>query len=402
MAKLWQTSGNLAKDVEQFTVGEDYLLDQKLVPYDCKASIAHAKMLVTIGILTPVELASIEKSLNEIINLERKGKFIIKQEDEDCHTAIENYLTKYLGELGKKIHTARSRNDQVLGALRLYEREQLFATLHSIISLIKGLKKAASHSAMMPGYTHMRKAMPSSVKIWATAFVEAMEDNIHILEFSKKLINKNPLGTGAGYGLPLEVDKETTRAELAFAQNFTSPLSAQNSRLKYEAAIVNGLSLIMGDLNKLASDLLLFTMPEFGFFSLPDDLTTGSSIMPQKKNPDVLELIRGNYSVVAGYESQIKTLMANLPSGYHRDFQLSKGPVMKSFAITQGCLHMMAFVVNNLIVNKKNLAKSCTPELFATEKAYQLVKKGIPFREAYRQVKENKGGVPRCNEELRK
>ncbi len=388
MAKLWQTSGNLAKDVEQFTVGEDYLLDQKLVPYDCKASIAHAKMLVTIGILTPVELASIEKSLNEIINLERKGKFIIKQEDEDCHTAIENYLTKYLGELGKKIHTARSRNDQVLGALRLYEREQLFATLHSIISLIKGLKKAASHSAMMPGYTHMRKAMPSSVKIWATAFVEAMEDNIHILEFSKKLINKNPLGTGAGYGLPLEVDKETTRAELAFAQNFTSPLSAQNSRLKYEAAIVNGLSLIMGDLNKLASDLLLFTMPEFGFFSLPDDLTTGSSIMPQKKNPDVLELIRGNYSVVAGYESQIKTLMANLPSGYHRDFQLSKGPVMKSFAITQGCLHMMAFVVNNLIVNKKNLAKSCTPELFATEKAYQLVKKGIPFREAYRQVKE--------------
>lgn len=389
MAKLWQTSGNLAKDIEEFTVGEDYLLDQNLVKFDCKASIAHAKMLLKMGILSSEEFGSLAKALSEIIALEGRGKFTVKQEDEDCHTAIENHLTKYLGDLGKKIHTARSRNDQVLAALRLFEREQIFATLQSILALIKGLKKTASVSSIMPGYTHMRKAMPSSVKLWATAFIEAMEDNVQFLEFSKKIINKNPLGTGAGYGLPLEVDKETTRAELAFGENFMSPISAQNSRLKYESIILHGLSLIMGDLNKLASDLLLFTMPEFGFFSLPDELATGSSIMPQKKNPDVLELIRGKYSVVAGFETQVKILMANLPSGYHRDFQLSKGPVMKSFAATQECLKMMIRVINALIINKKNLEKSCTSELFATQKAYALVKKGMPFREAYRKIKEN-------------
>ncbi|MBI2576667.1 argininosuccinate lyase [Candidatus Woesearchaeota archaeon] len=389
MAKLWQTSGNLAKDIEEFTVGEDYLLDQKLVKFDCKASIAHAKMLLKMGILSSEEFGSLAKALSEIIALEGRGKFTVKQEDEDCHTAIENHLTKYLGDLGKKIHTARSRNDQVLAALRLFEREQIFATLQSILALIKGLKKTASVSSIMPGYTHMRKAMPSSVKLWATAFIEAMEDDVQIMEFSKKIINKNPLGTGAGYGLPLEVDKETTRAELAFGENFMSPISAQNSRLKYESIILHGLSLIMGDLNKLASDLLLFTMPEFGFFSLPDELATGSSIMPQKKNPDVLELIRGKYSVVAGFETQVKILMANLPSGYHRDFQLSKGPVMKSFAATQECLKMMIRVINALIINKKNLEKSCTSELFATQKAYALVKKGMPFREAYRKIKEN-------------
>lgn len=387
MAKLWQDK-KLNKKVEKFTVGNDYLLDKKLLLYDCKASIAHAKMLKKIGILEGDELLKLEKELNNIIDMDKKGNFEIKLEDEDCHTAIENYLTKKLGDLGKKIHTARSRNDQVAAAMKLYEKDEIGNVISLAGKLVNSLKKLAGNNAVMPGYTHMQKAMPSSVKLWAESFVESLEDDLKLLNCALGIIDKNPLGTGAGYGVPLKVDKDITKNELGFKENYKNSIYVQNSRGKHEAVILNALVNVMFTLNKLASDIILFSMPEFGYFSLPSEFTTGSSIMPQKKNPDVLELVRAKYSIVLGYEFQLKSLIGNLISGYNRDLQLTKEPLMKGIEETKDCLEIMSLVVSGLKVNKDNCKKAMSSELYATEKVYSLVKKGKSFREAYKEVKE--------------
>jgi len=386
MTKLWQDK-SLNKKIEKFTVGNDYLLDQKLLKYDCIASIAHSKMLKKIGILTEEEQKKLELGLKSIITLDESSKFPINLEDEDCHTAIENYLTEILGELGKKIHTCRSRNDQVVAALKLYEKENVIETIDLAKKLITALKKVAKNDIIMPGYTHMQKAMPSSVKLWAESFIESLEDDLNLLENALGIIDKNPLGTGAGYGLPIEVDKNITKSELGFKKNYSTPLYVQNSRGKHEAIILNALSNVMFTLNKIASDLILFSMPEFGFFEIPNEFTTGSSIMPQKKNPDVLELVRAKYSIVLGYEFQIKNLIGNLISGYNRDLQLTKEPIIKGIETTKDCLDIMVLVINKLNINKENCEKAMTKELYATEKAYDLVKKGKSFREAYKEVK---------------
>ncbi len=386
MAKLWQDK-NLNKKIEQFTVGNDYLLDKKLLKYDCIASIAHSKMLKKIGILKQEEQAKLEKELNNIIELDKKGKFEIKMEDEDCHTAIENHLTKNLKELGKKIHTARSRNDQVVAAMKLYEKNELSNIDKLVVKLIGSLKNLAKKNIAMPGYTHMQKAMPSSLKLWAESFIESLEDDLKLLGNALEIIDKNPLGTGAGYGIPMNVDKEITKSELGFKENFSNSIYVQNSRGKHEAIILNALANIMVTLNKLASDIILFSMPEFHYFSLPDEFTTGSSIMPQKKNPDVLELVRAKYSIVLGYEFQLKSLISSLPSGYNRDLQLTKEPVMKGIEVTKDCLEIMNLVISKLKINKENCKKAMTKELYATEKTYSLVKKGKSFREAYKEVK---------------
>jgi len=385
MTKLWQGKSN--KKIEKFTVGDDYLLDKKLLKYDCKASIAHAKMLKKIGILTDEELVKLEKELNNIIELGKKGKFDIKMEDEDCHTAIENYLTKKLKELGKKIHTAKSRNDQVVAAMKLYEKDEIAKVKKLVNSLISSLNKLSKKNIAMPGYTHMQKAMPSSVKLWASGFVESLEDDLKLLDNALDIIDKNPLGTGAGYGVPLKVDKEITKNELEFKENYKTSLYVQNSRGKHEAIILNALVNVIGTLNKLASDIILFSMSEFGYFSLPKEFTTGSSIMPHKKNPDVLELVRAKYSIVLGYGIQVKGLISNLPSGYNRDLQLTKKPLMDGIEITKDCLEVMELVVSGLKVNKENCKKAMTKELYATDKVYELVKKGKSFREAYKEVK---------------
>ncbi len=390
--KLWNKGTSLNKQIEAFTVGNDFLLDQALVPYDCKASIAHAEMLKGIGIITAEELGSLKQGLHEIEALSDEGTFVIQQEDEDCHTAIEHYLTEKCGEAGKKIHTARSRNDQVAAALRLYYKEELKNVKDATSGFVVALeqKKKAYGNIPMPGYTHMQKAMPSSVGLWLGAFASNMADNLKMLESVHELIDQNPLGSGAGFGIPaIAVDKELTKKLLGFAKVQENPLAVQNSRGKYEAAILSVLSLIMADLNKLATDLLLFTTSEFGFFSLPDGFTTGSSIMPQKKNYDALELVRGKYHIVLGYEFQVKSLIANLPSGYNRDFQLTKEPVMKGFEMVKDCLSVMTLTVENLIINQEQLNKAMTPELYATEKANALVKQGVPFREAYKEVAHN-------------
>jgi argininosuccinate lyase len=239
----------------------------------------------------------------------------------------------------------------------------------------------------MPGYTHMQKAMPSSTKLWAEGFIETLEDDIVLLSGALSIIDKNPLGSAAGYGVPLDIDKNITKKELGFKANYSSVTSVQISRGKHEAIILNALVNVMYTLNKIASDMILFSMPEFGYFSLPAEFTTGSSIMPQKKNPDVLELVRGKYSIVLGYEFQLKSLIANLISGYNRDLQLTKEPLMKGFDTVKECVEIMTLVVNGLKINTKKCTKAMTSELYATEEVYKLVKKGKSFREAYKEIK---------------
>jgi argininosuccinate lyase len=375
-------------DVEKFTVGNDFLLDQKLVKYDCIASIAHAKMLEKMKIISGEECKKLVATLDEIIALDASGKFVIEREDEDCHTAIENYLVKKLGETGKKIHTARSRNDQVLTALRLYCKHELGEIAKSAKGFISSLEsfKKEHGQVKMPGYTHMRKAMPSSVGMWAGSFIDSMKDNIALLEQSAILMDQSPLGTGAGYDLPIEVDREMTAALLGFKKVQENPIYVQNSRGKFEATMLHALTQVMLDLNKMASDIILFSMPEFGYFVIPDELCTGSSIMPQKKNPDVLELVRAKYHVVVACEFELKSIPANLISGYNRDMQLTKESLFKGIEITKEALEIMKMLVMKLKVDEANCRKSMTNELYAAEKAHELVKKGMAFRDAYKKV----------------
>ncbi len=387
MAKLWNGK-KLNKEIENFTVGNDYILDQRLVRYDCLASIAHARMLGKIGILNPEEVKKLVKGLNEIISLDKAGKFKIKKENEDCHTAIENYLTRKLGDLGKKVHTGRSRNDQALVALRLYFKNEL----KEVKNLVKGLVGAVKRFSRkygrieIPGYTHSRKATPSTIANWAGAFQESMEDNLKLLEAVFGLIDQSPLGSVVGYSSPLKLDRKYTAKLLGFNKVQNNPLYAQNSRGKFESLVIHLLSMIMFDLNKISSDLILFTMSEFGYFELSFDFCTGSSIMPQKKNPDVLEILKGNYYLVLGLEFQVKGLIGNLISGYSREFQLTKEPVMRSFDITKSSLSVMRLVLENLKVNAKRCREGLTKEVYATEEVYRFVKRGIPFRDAYKKV----------------
>lgn len=386
--KLWETNSNLNKLVEKFTVGNDYIIDQKLVKYDCKASIAHAKMLKKIGIISLKECYKLIEALNEIIELDNKGAFSIKVEEEDCHTAIENFLVKKIGTIGKKIHTARSRNDQVITALRLLYKDEIKTVNELIDSLVKPLIsiKEEYDSIELPGYSHMRKAMPSSIGLWADSFIESMNDNKMLLSNLYELIDRSPLGTGAGYGTPKQVDRILLAKLLGFKKIQINPLYVQNSRGKFEASILHTLSQIMFDLNKMSSDILLFSMSEFGYFELSANLCTGSSIMPQKRNPDVLEVIRANYHLLIAYEFEVKNIISNLISGYNRDLQLTKEPVINGFELIKNNLIIMELVMKNLKVNINKCKKSMTKELYATEKAYDLVKKGVPFREAYQEI----------------
>lgn len=387
-SKLWEKGYRLDEQVEEFTVGDDYLLDQRLVRYDCLASMAHARTLARAGILEEEEVEHLLEELNRIIQLDEAGGFPILREQEDCHTAIENHLARELGELGEKIHTGRSRNDQVLAALRLYYKEELARCKGLMRELVQYLERFAARygEVELPGYTHTRKAMPSSVGLWAGSFVESMDDNARLIDVALDLIDQSPLGTGAGYGVPLDLDREYTAGLLEFGRVQQNPIYTQNSRGKFEATILHALTQVMLDLNKMATDLIVFSMPELGYFELPEELCTGSSIMPQKRNPDVLELVRARYHLVVAFEFQVKNTVANLLSGYNRDLQLTKGPTMRGLEVTQATLSVMALVFDRLGVNADRCRAGLTDEVYATERVYELVRKGVPFREAYRRI----------------
>jgi len=388
MTKLWEKGVGFDKKIESFTVGNDNDLDQILLPYDCEASIAHVKMLNKMKYLNDNESDKLIKELNFILEESKSGNFKIKKSHEDCHTAIEDHLVNTCGDSGKKIHTARSRNDQVLTALRLYYRESIDDVKKLLTDLIKSLELFSDKNGKIqfPGYTHMQKAMPSSVELWSNAYIESMNDDLKLLQTAYALINQSPLGSGAAFGVPINIDRKLLAKELKFDSVQNNPIYCQLSRGKFELYIINIFTQIMFSINKIASDIVLFCTDEFKFFSLPDEFCSGSSIMPNKRNPDVLELLRGSYSILIGYQSQIQSLSQNLISGYNRDIQLSKEPTMRSIDLIKNCLDINSLVISGLIVNEENCKKAMTDELFATEQAYNMVKEGIPFRQAYRKI----------------
>lgn len=388
MAKLWQKDDDLDELIETFTVGEDYILDRHLVVADCVASMAHARMLQSIGILSSSELDGLLGGLRDILKKASEGSFSIDRSDEDSHTAIENTLTNGIGEAGKKIHTGRSRNDQVIAALRLYLRSYLFEFAEAGSALVDTLLRfAQAHSRVpMPGRTHMQQAMLSSVGLWAGSFAEEILANLILSEPVYDLVNQSPLGSAASYGVPLALDRELVADLLGFERVQNNVLYVNNSRGIIESWVLELCDHLGISLSRLAQDLMFFTLPEIGYFSLAPELCTGSSIMPQKKNPDLLELVRARSATLSGYARQLKDVVRGLPSGYNKDLQETKEPIIRGFQLTLGCVSVMIRAIETLEVHENRLREGIDPEIFATDSALDLVAEGASFREAYRQV----------------
>jgi argininosuccinate lyase len=389
VSTLWTRDGGGDPGLEAFLAGDDHVLDQQLVAYDCRASLAHARMLHGIGVLDDGELAALRDGLAEIAALAAAGDFPITPADEDGHTAIENHLTRRCGDAGRKIHTGRSRNDQVLTALRLWEKDRLDDLTAAVAAHGEALAGVIDRrgDVAMPGYTHMQAAMPTTVAMWLGSFAAAAADDAGLLAYVRTLVDRSPLGTAAGFGVPvLDIDRAGTAAELGFSSVLENPLHAQLSRGRTEALLLGACVQLMDGLNRLAADLLLFSTREFGYVRLPDAACTGSSIMPQKRNADVLELVRARYHVVVGEEAKVRGLTTSLMSGYNRDVQLTKGPLMHGVAVTLDSLRAMALVLAGLDVDADRCAAGLSDELYATERALTLVRTGVPFRDAYRQV----------------
>lgn len=388
MSKLWQKDYSLDSLMEEFTVSNDYILDQQLVIADCLGSIAHARGLHQIGILDAEELASLEAGLKRIIVLKQEDSFAITKEHEDCHTAIEGFLTDEYGEVGKKIHTGRSRNDQVQTALRIWMREFTIKLCKATGDLCETLLSFAEKHAEvpMPGRTHMQIAMPSSIGLWAASYAEELYDEAQHLMHLSWLFDQSPLGSAASYGVPLPLDRQFTGEQMGFTRVQNNVLYANNSRGKFEAMLLDGCDYIALTLSKLAQDLILFTLPEFGYFSLPKELCTGSSIMPQKKNPDGLELARSRSSVVSSCAARVKSIIRSLPSGYNRDFQDTKKPLLTGTKGTWQLVQIFQRMIEGLQVNEEALIAGCTPELYATDVVLQGVLDGKNFRDTYKDV----------------
>lgn len=387
--KLWQSGGGLHPLVEAYTVGDDYVSDQELLPYDIAGSVAHAEMLKKIGVLSTSELKTTKKGLNEILSKWKAGKFIISTEQEDGHTAIEQYLTENFGEVGKKIHTGRSRNDQALTMMRLYMKDKLKEVAIETKLLQNALiAKAKTQKSPMPGYTHMQKAMPTTVATWLMSYADALSDAAILTTAAQKAVDQNPLGSASGFGIAnLSLDRQLTTQRLKFGKTQRNPMYCGVSRGYFEHIALQSMENPMILAGKFANDMMLFTMQEFGFFSLPDQFTTGSSIMPQKRNYDVFEVMRANVKVFMGHHDQVRNIIASLGSGYHRDYQLTKKPFVLA---TESCiqtLKLLTEIVKSLHVHEKKLSNAMTEDLYATEKVYELVNKGMNFRDAYMQIK---------------
>ena len=388
MTRLWDKGGPLDERVLRYTAGEDHALDNRLVAYDVQASIAHAEALHDCGLLDDASLAAIRDGLTAIGAAHAQGEWTVTLELEDGQTALETLLTRRIGEAGARLHAGRSRNDQVLTALRLYLRDAVESLVEDAHRVAASLESLASEQGniVLPGYTHMQQAMPSSVALWARGFAAEIQDDADGLRHAHRRILKNPLGSAAGYGTPnLPLDRTGTTSRLGFPVTHEPVTAVQLSRGKAEAEVLFQVTLLMQDLGRLASDLLLFYTREFGFVALPDAFTTGSSIMPQKRNPDVFELVRGRTATAQACLAEVLGITAKLPSGYQRDLQLIKAPLFRSLDICHETLDIMAAAIPQIRFQPDRVRLD--PDIHAAAEANELVaKEGIPFREAYRRI----------------
>lgn len=394
--KLWDKGFSTDKKIDLFTVGNDRELDLVLAKYDVIGSLAHAKMLHKIGLLSEEEMTQVEEELGAISMLIENGEFVIEDSFEDVHSKVEFLLTEKLGDTGKKIHTARSRNDQVLVDVHLYLREEIKEIRGMVVGFFNLLMKLSEQhkSNLLPGYTHLQVAMPSSFGMWFSAYAESLVDDIYLLNAAYRVADQNPLGSAAGYGSSFPIDRDHTTQEMGFGELKVNSVAAQMSRGKTEKTVAFAMSSVAATLSKFAMDICLYMSQNFGFVSFPDELTTGSSIMPHKKNPDVFELIRGKCNKIQALPYELTMITNNLPSGYHRDLQLLKEGLIPNIQALKSCLEMFTFSLSNIEVNKNIVDQKIYDYLFTVEEVNKLVQEGVPFRDAYKIVGEKvvKGG----------
>ena len=390
MSKLWQKNNKVSELVEKFTIGNDQTMDMYLAPYDVLGSIAHTTMLAEVGLLSSVEQIAIKKALVAIYEKIQAGNFSLDPGVEDIHSQVEILLTASLGDAGKKIHSARSRNDQVLVDIKLFLRAELMNLTASVQALFKTLqeKSEAHKNDLLPGYTHLQLAMPSSFGLWLGAYAEGLVDDITVLQAAYQVVNKNPLGSAAGYGSSFPINRTRTTELLGFESLNYNVVYAQMGRGKAERVTAMAIANIADTLSKLSMDACLFMNQNFGFIQFPEALTTGSSIMPHKKNPDVFELIRSYCNRIKALPNEIMMMTTNLPSGYHRDLQLLKEHLFPAFAQLNNCIEMASLMIQNMEVKKNILEDTKYQYLFSVEEVNKLVLTGMPFRDAYKQVGE--------------
>ena len=386
--KLWEKNVQVNKDIEKFTVGRDQEMDMHLAKHDVLGSIAHIVMLESIGLLEKDELKLLYAELKNIYQLALDGQFEIEEGIEDVHSQVELLLTRKLGDIGKKIHSGRSRNDQVLLDLKLFTREQIHILLQSVSELVDILLKQSERykNVLMPGYTHLQIAMPSSFGLWFGAYAESLVDDLQLLQAAYKICNRNPLGSAAGYGSSFPLNRQMTTDLLGFDSLNYNVVYAQMGRGKMEKMVSFAISGIAATLSKLAYDACLFNSQNFGFIKLPDEYTTGSSIMPHKKNPDVFELTRAKCNKLQGLPFEITLIANNLPSGYFRDLQIIKELFLPSFEELNDCITMVGRMMGNIKVNDKILEDDKYLYIFSVEEVNRLVLEGMPFRDAYKKV----------------
>jgi argininosuccinate lyase len=386
--KLWQKDTNSQPAVHAFTAGKDRQLDSYLAAHDVIGSLAHIQMLQRIGLLTTEEWHSLRDALRKIHADVAAGSFTLSEDMEDIHSQVEWLLTEKLGDMGKKIHAARSRNDQVLLDIRLFLRAELESLVHEIDTLFNLLQeKSETHkNDLLPGYTHLQLAMPSSFGLWFGAYAESLSDDLITLEAAYRVVNKNPLGSAAGYGSSFPIDRTYTTELLGFDSMNYNVVYAQMGRGRSERIVAQAMANVADTVGRLCMDVCLYLNPQFGFISFPDELTTGSSIMPHKKNPDVFELTRARCNRIKSLPNEIQLITINLPSGYHRDLQLLKENLFPALGELRDCLQMTTFMLQQVSVKKDILEDKKFDHLFSVEAVNRLVQTGIPFRDAYKQV----------------
>ena len=386
--KLWEKSVQVNQEIERFTVGLDREMDLYLAKHDVLGSMAHITMLESIGLLTSNELATLLEELKNIYSMAERGEFVIEEGVEDVHSQVELMLTRKLGDVGKKIHSGRSRNDQVLLDLKLFTRSQLKEIAEDVEQLFNALIQQSEHykNVLMPGYTHLQIAMPSSFGLWFGAYAESLVDDMLFLQAAFKLCNRNPLGSAAGYGSSFPLNRTMTTELLGFDSMNYNVVYAQMGRGKMERNVAFALASIAGTISKLAFDACMFNSQNFGFVKLPDECTTGSSIMPHKKNPDVFELTRAKCNKLQSLPQQIMMIANNLPSGYFRDLQIIKEVFLPAFQELKDCLQMTTYIINKIKVNEEILNDDKYLYIFSVEEVNRLAREGMPFRDAYKKV----------------